>query len=86
MFFFFFLGPPLPRGVPGEGPDCHFPKEIIGVALACSAADGAPHSRLRLSGLTTLPEGPRRGPGGAFRFLGTSKSDFADSDGFVAVF
>ncbi len=26
MIFNFFLGP----GVPGEGPDCHFPKEIIG--------------------------------------------------------
>jgi hypothetical protein len=22
------LPPPLPRGVPGEGPDCYFPKEI----------------------------------------------------------
>ena len=30
MIFILFLGPPLPRGVPGEGPDCHFPKEIIG--------------------------------------------------------
>ncbi len=29
--FIFALGPPLPRGVPGEGPDCHFPKEIVGV-------------------------------------------------------
>ena len=28
------------------------------------------------------PEGPRRGP----RFLATSKSDFADFDGFVLVF
>ncbi len=25
-FLIFFLA----RGVPGEGPDCHFPKEIIG--------------------------------------------------------
>ena len=24
MIFIFVLGPPLPRGVPGEGPDCHF--------------------------------------------------------------
>ena len=32
------------------------------------------------------PEGPRRGPGGALRFLGTSKSDFADVDGFVFLF
>ncbi len=30
MIFNFFLGPPLRRGVPGEGPDCHFPKEIVG--------------------------------------------------------
>ncbi len=30
MFFNFCLGPPLPRGVPEEGPDCHFPKEIVG--------------------------------------------------------
>ena len=29
--FNFVLGPPLPRGVPGEGPDCHFQKEIVGV-------------------------------------------------------
>ncbi len=27
---YFFSWPPLPRGVPGEGPECHFPKEIIG--------------------------------------------------------
>ncbi len=31
MSFNFVLGPPLPRGAPGEGPDCHFPKEIVGV-------------------------------------------------------
>ncbi len=30
MIFNFCLVPPLPRGVPGEGPDCHFPKEIVG--------------------------------------------------------
>ncbi len=30
IIFTFCLGPPLPRGVPGEGPDCHFPKEIVG--------------------------------------------------------
>jgi hypothetical protein len=31
MFLNLVLGPPpLPRGVPGEGPDCHFPKEIVG--------------------------------------------------------
>ena len=28
--FDFVLGPPLPPGGPGEGPDCHFPKEIEG--------------------------------------------------------
>jgi hypothetical protein len=30
FFLIFVLGPPpsLPRGVPGEGPDCHFPKDI----------------------------------------------------------
>ncbi len=27
---FFFIGPPLPRGVPGEGPDCHLSKGIVG--------------------------------------------------------
>ncbi len=31
MIFNFCLGPPIPRGVPGEGPDCHFPKELVGV-------------------------------------------------------
>ena len=31
LFIFLVLGPPLPRGVPGEGPDCHFPREIVGV-------------------------------------------------------
>ncbi len=31
IIFNFVLGPPLPRGVPGEGPDCHFPKEIVGL-------------------------------------------------------
>ena len=32
MIFDFVLGPPppRPRGVPGEGPDYHVPKEIIG--------------------------------------------------------
>ncbi len=30
--FNFGLGNPLPRGVPGQGPDCHFPKEIGGFA------------------------------------------------------
>ncbi len=30
MIVNFALGPPLPRGVPGEGPDCHFSKEIVG--------------------------------------------------------
>jgi hypothetical protein len=32
LFLIFVLvpPPPLPRGVPGEGPDCHFPKEIVG--------------------------------------------------------
>ena len=30
IIYNFVLGPPLPRGVPGEGPDCHFPKEIVG--------------------------------------------------------
>ena len=29
-FVFFSCPPPLPRGVPGEGPDCHFPKDIAG--------------------------------------------------------
>ncbi len=29
--FNFCSWPPLPRGVPGEGPDCHFLKEIVGV-------------------------------------------------------
>ncbi len=29
--FNFVLGPPLPRGAPGEGPEYHVPKEIIGV-------------------------------------------------------
>ncbi len=28
MIFNFVLGPPLPRRVPGEAPDCHLPKEI----------------------------------------------------------
>ncbi len=31
IIFNFVLGPPLPRGVPGEGPECHVPKEIAGV-------------------------------------------------------
>ncbi len=26
----FVLGAPLPRGIPGEGLDCHFPEEIVG--------------------------------------------------------
>ena len=30
MILNFVLGPPLPRGVPGEGPDYNFPKEIDG--------------------------------------------------------
>ncbi len=30
MIFNFVLGPPLPRGVPGEGPDYHVPEEIVG--------------------------------------------------------
>ena len=30
MVFIFFLGPPSPGGVPGEGLDCHFPKAIVG--------------------------------------------------------
>jgi hypothetical protein len=30
FFFFLFLAPPLPRGVPGDGQDCHFPKDIAG--------------------------------------------------------
>ncbi len=30
IVFIFVLGPALPRGVPGEGPECHFPKEIVG--------------------------------------------------------
>ena len=30
MIFNFVLGPPLPRGVPGEGRDYHFPKEVVG--------------------------------------------------------
>ncbi len=30
MILNFVLGPPLPRGVPGEGPDCHCLKEIVG--------------------------------------------------------
>ena len=34
-------------------------------------------------GLRRGPKGRRRGRGGALRFLGTSKSDFADFDGFV---
>ncbi len=29
-YFNFVLGPPLPRGVLGEGADCHSPKEIVG--------------------------------------------------------
>ncbi len=29
-FLFFVFPPHLPRGVPGEGPDCHVPKEIVG--------------------------------------------------------
>ncbi len=30
MIVNFVLGPPLPRGVPGEGRDYHFPKAIVG--------------------------------------------------------
>ncbi len=30
MIFDFYSCPPLPRGVPGEGPDCHSPQEIGG--------------------------------------------------------
>ena len=30
MIFNFILGPPLPLGIPGEGPDCHYPKAIVG--------------------------------------------------------
>ncbi len=30
FFFFFFLAPPPPPGALGEGPDCHFPVEIVG--------------------------------------------------------
>ena len=29
MVLNFVLGPPLPRGVPGEGPDCHFLRKSI---------------------------------------------------------
>ncbi len=31
IIFNFILGPPLPRGVPGEGPDCNCSREIVGV-------------------------------------------------------
>ena len=31
MILSFVLGSPSPRGVPGEGPDCHSPKEIVGL-------------------------------------------------------
>ncbi len=31
IIFNFVSWSPLPRGVPGEGPDCHFPKEIVGL-------------------------------------------------------
>ena len=31
IVFNFCAWPPLPRGVPGEGPECHFLKEIVGV-------------------------------------------------------
>ena len=42
---------------------------------------GAPEGPRRgPGGALRAPEGPRRGPGGALRFLGTSKSDFADFD------
>ena len=29
MILIFVLAPPLPRGVPGEGPDCHVLKDIV---------------------------------------------------------
>ncbi len=41
MIFNFFLGSPLPQGVPGEDPDCHFPKEIIGFG-----ADSGPNPKI----------------------------------------
>ncbi len=37
--FDFYLGPP-PRGVPGEGPDCHFLEEIGGFGPAIARIRG----------------------------------------------
>jgi hypothetical protein len=47
------------------------------------APEGPSGLRRGPGGAPEGPSGPRRGPGGALRFLGTSKSDFADVVGFV---
>ena len=39
--FILFLSPP--RGCPGEGPDCHFPKEIVGFGPIPARIRGEPH-------------------------------------------
>ncbi len=41
IIFNFVLAPPLPGGVPGEGPDCHVPKEIGGVWPTSARSRGA---------------------------------------------
>ncbi len=46
MVFNFVLGPPSPGGVPGEGPDCHFPTEIVGFGLRKGALE---HKRDQLN-------------------------------------
>ncbi len=40
-FLIFDFGPLSPEGVPGEGPDCHFPEEIDGFGLLPARNRGA---------------------------------------------
>ncbi len=46
---FYLVLPPLPRRVPGEGPDCHVPKEIGGFG-----ADSGPDPGGSLSFISVL--------------------------------
>ena len=69
-------------GEPGGGPE-----GPGGPRRGPEGPGGAPEgprrgSRRGPGGALRAPEGPRRGPGGALRFLGTSKSDFVDFDVF----
>ncbi len=67
-----------PRGAP-EGPGWSPGGAPEGPGEALRAPEGP---RRCPGGALRAPEGSRRGSGGALRFLGTSKSDSVDFDGF----